>query len=465
MNRKRRIRVLHALLVVVVIGSGCSDEDERDDGPDGLIVGRGAPGAGTGTRPSAGRGTTAPAAISVGEESRADYCNGSGPPTSLLLQGSRNGRSGTCSKGLAAEIFQYGLCSCSDAVFTGAFSIDAFDSARGPYVAGLTGASVGVNDQLITTGVIDISGSLIAAGRGIQPITAGHYVIDGNVMTNGDLFATGAGITFGRDLWVDGEINAVGLSNVVGDVYQTPGHGPPLGMQIGGQLYTQDFVVADPCACSEGQLLDIDAIVAAGRAASHNAEVGLGEQGLVSIGIGAPLDFDCGRFALEGAHIVGASTIRAHGRTALFIDGDLTITGSFGVDLGATGELDVFVTGNLLLTGAGVVGSVDRPAALRFYVGGYGDIAITGANRFAANLYAPRSNVVVTGADAIYGSFFVGSFYATGAQVMHYDSAITRSGAGASDRCDDDDCARDLDCGNPRVCSETGRCTPLGGPD
>ena len=49
---------------------------------------------------------------------------------------------------------------------------------------------------------------------------------------------------------------------------------------------------------------------------------------------------------------------------------------------------------------------------------------------------------------------------------LHVEGDLaTRSGAGASDRCDDDDCARDLDCGNPRVCSETGRCTPLGGPD
>lgn len=461
MNRKRRIELLHALLILVVIGAGCSDGEERDAGYEGVVVVGAGPGAGRGT----GRGMDARPAIDVGEQSRQDYCNGSGPPTSLLLRGSRGGRSATCSRGLAAEIFQYGLCSCSDAVFTGAFSIDAFDSARGPYTTGLAGASVGVNDQLITTGVIDISGSLIAAGNGLQPITSGHYVVDGNVMTNGDLIATGAGITFGRDLWVNGEINAIGLSHVVGDVYQTPGHGPPAGMQIGGQVHTQDFVVADPCACGEGQVLDIDAIVAAGRAASHNAEVGLSDRSLVSIGIGAPLDFECGRFALEGTHIVGASVIRAYGRTALFIDGDLTITGSFGVDLGTTGELDVFVTGNLLLTGAGVVGSVDRPAALRFYVGGYGDIAITGANRFAANLYAPRSNVLVTGADALYGSFFVGSFYATGAQVMHYDSAVTRSGAEASDRCDDDECARDLDCGSPRVCSETGRCTPLGGPD
>ncbi len=460
MNRKRRVEVVRVFAALIAIGAGCSDGEERDAEKDAVVVV--GPGTGTGTGRGTGRGMAG--TISVGEASREDYCNGSGPPTSVLLQGSRNGQTATCSRGLAAEVFQYGLCSCSDAVFTGAFEIDAFDSARGPYQAGLAGASVGVNDQLISTGVMDISGSLIVAGSGLQPIVASHYVVDGNVMTNGDLHATGTGITFGRDLWVNGEISAIGLSNVIGDVYQTPGHGPPVGMQIGGQVLTQDFEIADPCACGEGQVLDIEAIVRAGHAASHNADVGLGDQSLVSIGVGAPLDFECGRFALEGAHIVGATTIRAHGRTALFIDGDLTITGNFGVDLGTTGELDVFVTGNLLLTGAGVVGSVARPAALRFYVGGGGDIAITGANRFAANLYAPRSTVTVTGADAIYGAFFVGSFFATGAQVMHYDSAITRVGD-ASDRCDDDDCAKDLDCGSPRVCSEAGRCTPLGGPD
>ena len=87
--------------------------------------------------------------------------------------------------------------------------------------------------------------------------------------------------------------------------------------------------------CGRDQILDIDAIVAAGKADNHNAAAGLGNGTQVTIGVGAALDLECGRFAFDGAHFVGLSLLKAHGRTALFIDGDLTITGAFGIDLGS----------------------------------------------------------------------------------------------------------------------------------
>jgi hypothetical protein len=271
------------------------------------------------------------------------------------------------------------------------------------------------------------------------------------------LITTGANITFGRDLWVDGDIRTVGRASVSGDVHQTPGH-VSTGMSVAGQTISEDFVVPPPCACQSDQLLDIDAIVAAGRANSHNSEAGIGDGTVVQWHSGAqPLDLGCGRFAFSAGFLVGDTQIVAHGRTALFIDGDLAITGRFGVDLGTDGELDVFVRGDLLLTGAGDVGSTARPGALRFYVGGAGDIAITGATRFAANLYAPRSNVFVTGADDIYGSFFVGSYHATGAQRMHYDTAVLRNDAAPSCK---EGCTADLECASPLVC-RSGRCTEL----
>jgi hypothetical protein len=454
-----------------VFGSGaaCSGDDDADDDDSPEVrVPNSSSGSAGGGAPASGRnrpggGTAVGGPITVGEGTREEFCAGDGPPVGVELGGTQPA-GGKCKSGLASRIFQYGLCSCSDATFTGSFSIDAFESDEGPYQPGQTGASVGINDELHTVGVVDILGSLIIAGDALLSITSGHFFIDGNLETNSDVSAIGAGITFGRDLWVDGELTAVGVSEVAGDVYQTPDHGPPTGLSIGGQVHAQDFTVAEPCACAEDQLLDIDAIVATGLANSHNADVGLADDGLSQVGAN-DLDLECGRFALSDANIVGATVLKAHGRTALFIDGDLTITGSFGVDLGSEGELDVFVTGNLLLTGAGQVGSVDRPAALRFYVGGSGAIAITGSNQFAANLYAPRADVTVTGADDIYGSFFVGSYTAIGAQLMHYDASVLRTGG--PDSCDDDppDCTDDTHCDAPTVC-ESGRCIPLiDGPD
>jgi hypothetical protein len=389
--------------------------------------------------------------VSVGEPTRAEYCAGSGPPVSIQLgvNGAANG-GGTCTKPLASQIFQYGLCTCEDAVFTGSFAIDALVSSGTSQAQGQPMASVGVDGQLSATGSLDIQGSLIAGDAGPTPTALGDCNIEGNFETGGDLSAVGTN-TFGRDLWVDGDIAAVGLASVKGDVHQTPGH-TSIGMSVGGQQLTEAFSVPSPCACDD--ILDIEAIVAAGIANSHNADVGLGDDALVQIGSGS-IGLECGRFAFPGGSIVGSSVIEAHGRTAIFIDGDLSITGSFGIDVGTDGELDVFVTGDLVLTGAGDLGSQERPSALRFYVGGAGDIAITGATRFAANLYAPRAAVLVTGADDIYGSFFVGSYYATGSQRMHYDASIQDGASGAG--CDHG-CSVDLDCESPSVC-RAGSCT------
>jgi hypothetical protein len=464
------------VLFVALAGAACSSSDEPEGGsgagPSTVVPatsgsttvpatssgpsGTGSPGTGTG---STGSGTSARSPldngfVSVGEPSRASYCAGNGPPASLLSGATTS--AATCETGLATQLFQHGLCACRDATFTGAFAIDALDSSPNADPGRTPMASVGINGALLSAGTLDLRGSLVVAGGGLTPITSGTYNIEGNFETRGDVITTGANITFGRDLWVDGDITAVGFASVAGDVHQTPGH-TQTGMTVGGTTLTETFTVPDPCACEEHQLLDIAAIVAAGRANSHNAELGLGDDALIRVGLVDALALDCGRFAFAGGFLVGDVRIEAHGRTALFIDGDLAITGSFGVDLGTEGELDVFVTGNLLLTGAGEVGSIARPAALRFYVGGAGDIAITGANRFAANLYAPRAAVFVTGADDIHGAFFVGTYHATGAQFMHYDAAILRDdgGPGCEEVCDED-----LACGSPQVC-EAGSCIPL----
>ena len=401
--------------------------------------------------------------IDLGEESRLDYCAGQGPPVQLPALGPGAEGPG-CGRDLARSVFQFGLCACEDATFTGAFEIDGFNSAQDPTPGGQVAASIGINDDLITTGLLDVRGSLIAASSGLTPIVAGGYNIDGNYLTNSDLVISGAGIRFGRDLWVNGDIAVVGFANVEGDVYQTPPHSM-VGMTVAGQVLKQDFTVPEPCRCGTDDILDINAIVQAAKSPSHNADIGLDDGNRVDIGIGQSLPLECGRYAFEAAHFVGVSQLRAYGRTALFVDGDLTISGAFNVDLGEEGTLDVFVTGNLLITGTGDIGSVDRPAALRFYVGGAGDIAITGATRFAGNLYAPRSHVLVTGAEDIYGSFFVGSYTVTGAQRMHYDSAILGA-HGEGEACDSPPtCGRDLDCPGAKVC-RAGVCRPLlDGPD
>jgi hypothetical protein len=278
------------------------------------------------------------------------------------------------------------------------------------------------------------------------------YAVDGNVEINSDVLLTGTNILFGRDLWVNGNLFATGSASVAGTVFQ-PANRSLSGL-IGAKKGQQSFQVADPCACGADQLLDVDAIVAAGKAANHNAAIGLAPPGSqLKLGKDGTLDLDCGRFAFTDVAVLGKSTIKAHGRTALFVDGDLVITGTFNLDLGTKAEMDLFISGNLAITGKASIGSPERPSALRVYVGGTGDIAITGTAALAANLYAPRSKLAVTSAAEWYGSYLVGSYAATDKQTIHYDAAIMDSSAKDACKPPADSCTRDLDCRSTQLCA------------
>jgi len=276
---------------------------------------------------------------------------------------------------------------------------------------------------------------VIAAGSGLLPITNGPVHVEGNFETNADLTIAAADVSFGRDLRVNGEILAIGKVRVAGDVYQTPGHAGANVVGAGGEVRIQDFVVPTPCACGKGDVLDIEAIVADGMADNHNQKLGVSDDVLHTVTGAGALTLECGRYAVKGGKVLAGTAIEARGRVALFVAGDLTIAGKFAAQLGPDAEADVFVSGNLILVEGAEIGSLARPAALRFYVSGQGDIAVTGPLSFAANLYAPRASVYFTVDQESYGALFVEAYQGIADHVMHYDRAIARAGSMRASTC------------------------------
>jgi hypothetical protein len=327
----------------------------------------------------------------------------------------------------AAQLFEHALCTCTSALFTGALAVDAFDSTEGPYAEPQSGADVGVNEQLATLGAVDMRGAVTSAGAGPLTIANGPAQIAGDARSNSALVITNSEVGFGRDLWVNGEIQALGNVSVEGDVYQTPGHAGAEGVVAGGRVRVQDFVVEPPCPCAEDELLDVAAIVDAGMADDDNAALGVAEDALHTSFEAPELELECGRYAFSGGNVLAGTSVHARGRTALFVAGDLAIAGRFGAELGADDALDVFVTGNLILVGGAEVGSPRYPAALRFYVAGAGDLTLIDELGLAANLYAPRTNVVAVARQELFGSLFVAAYQGIVDQTLHRDRAIERA--------------------------------------
>jgi hypothetical protein len=402
-------------------------EASVDTGAADAQTGDGATGAQDAGGPDGDTGDATGSSIDDGGlwvDSRAAYCAGSGPPITV---GDTVSQTNVCTGGLAELTFTHALCSCSDANIQGVFKTDSFNSTTGTYQPGQTGGAVGVNDSFVVAGVPAIGGTLAIGG-------SSGWTLGGAGSVAGDLDVAGnvtlAGVTsVGRDVWVEGNVTSAGVLDVGRDLHQTPGNFVVGIVGVGGSTDTStSFTLPEPCACADSEILDISAIVSQGQAQNDNAAIGLSPSAYDALVGVADVTLPCGRFYLDQIAGVGDVTFHVPGRTALFVGGDVASAGVLSFDIGAQGELDLFVRGNLVPTGLTTFGNAAHPAATRIYVGGSDNVLLTGAGEFVGNIYAPRATVIATGYSDFYGSIFAGNFEAPGALFIHYDRGVLAAG-------------------------------------
>jgi len=241
--------------------------------------------------------------------------------------------------------------------------------------------------------------------------------------------------------------------------------------------------VAPACDCAADQLVPVAAIVQAHQSPNNdNAAIGLDEAVFEHPGAPLRLDLPCGNFHFTSIQPTLALTIHVHGRTAIYVDGDVSASSPLAFTLEPDAELDVFIAGTLKASDTFVFGSPNYPALSRAYVGGSAKIALSNDVRLAGELYAANSDELVWSAkNAIYGSVFAGNFRASDVTDIHYDRGVLRAGdrcggggAGGGSGCGScldcgnqacnhgvcGDCSSDADCCSPLICSD-GTCIPL----
>jgi hypothetical protein len=385
-----------------------------------------------------------------------------------------------CTAQVASQLFRYALCACDGAQLTGNLRTAAFDSSKGAFTPGgatQTGASVGVNQTLSAVGTLDIGGSLTVAGVGGMSFP-GTATVRGDLRVRGPLSFFGDE-TVSRDVWLQDLVNGVGVLHVGGDLHQSANVPRSLinAPEVRGRDLREGVQVDPPCACAPGQVLDVAAIVADGAARNHNAEVGLDPDAL-SNGLGTRrVELECGRLFLSRIGGVGDLTLAVKGRTALFVQYDVSLAGNLTIELGPEGALDLFIGGTVAFVGNQDFGDPSRAARIRMYVGSNRAISIAGATDFVGNLYAPQAVVSIVGNTNVYGSIFAGNLSRAGDTNIYYDSAIVREGdscepppgckscqdCGASAACVDGKCGgcrSDADCCQPLTCN-AGQCGVL----
>jgi len=474
--RKREVAPLLVGSVALLCGWGCSAAP--GDGTGGMDAGTGDGGGGRdgATLPDGFR--PPPTDGAGGGDAMGDaggYCEGLGPP---VLVGDTTGTTTDCAGSIAARVFNNSVCTCTDLNVGGYMKTRSFHSGMDPMEIG-SGGPVGVDDRYSSIGYTDIGGTLVIAGTSSLRF-AGYLQVGGDFKADGNVESLGL-IEIGRDGWVNGDITAIGVVDVGRDLHQRPGTRLLAVPRIDGDHIFDTFTVEPPCDCRPEALVDIDAIVDDARTHNDNARIGLDPGALASvIGLGVDITLPCGRFYLSSIGGAGSITLHVDGRTALFVEGNVNALGVLEVEIGPSGELDVFIKGNLLSIGLGSWGTRDRPAASRIYVGGDGDVTLIGASGFVGNVYAPRSRITAVGATNLYGSIFGRVIDMPGYLDVHYDRAILDAGdecpppAGGcgmcTASCGDEaciggmcaPCTSDMDCCAPLVCyTATGSCGPL----
>jgi len=196
-----------------------------------------------------------------------------------------------------------------------------------------------------------------------------------------------------------------------------------------------------------------------------------------------PVRLPCGRFKFEAIGGTAPIHLIITGRTAIFVDGNVTASDSFVLEIapGPTVEVDWFIHGNLSIAANAKIGDRARPSATRIYVAGTQDIQLSSGSSgwIGANIYAPDTNISLSAgtlAGSVYGK---GLSMLSGANIV-YDRAILNQGnkceqpvtcskcrycnggaaCGSNNTCGD--CTKDDDCCAPLVCDPIGRrCQPL----
>jgi hypothetical protein len=337
---------------------------------------------------------------------------------------------GECFSELARTTFRWALCSCGNVALGQQPSgppqlwTDAYDSTLGPYppTPVQVGGGVGINgDFTVNGGNVDIGGALWCSGP--AGVTTQPQAVVRQEAHIGSALNAGANFRILDNAYVGGNIR--GPLNVSKTLYTT---NPPGGGVTAAAKVTQPVMVMPPCDCSDTALLgkSIDQIVAAHATNNDNSVIGLNSGALATASSSAiRLDLPCGRYYLTGINQPGTNvTIFAHGRTSLFIQGDVIgQTVSFVLD--PTAEFDTFITGTIKIGGQFIVGSPNYPALSRTYIGGTAPVDLGGeAGRTAGNVYMGKSPLNVSSHLVIYGGFIVASLSNQENIEIHYDRAV-----------------------------------------
>lgn len=349
----------------------------------------------------------------------------------------------TCTGREAAATFTQALCVCGDLDLAGSLATSSVDASGATFASG---GAVGVNGDLDVAGAIEVGSLAVARDVGL----AGSADIHGDARVDGDLALAGTW-RVDRDAWIAGSVDAAtGEAGFVieRDLYQPVGAGRDE-VVVGGAVIEAPFELPAPCPCDEGQLVPVAAIVAEAARDNDDAVRGVDPSALAGVIGSAVAELPSGRVYFDEISGAGDVTLYARGRTAVFVGGDVSMAGSFAIELAPGAELDLYVGGDLDVAGSITLGDEARPSAARLWVARGIDLA--GSAFLAGDVYAPHASLSAAGDVEIVGAAFFGTVDLAGSLTVRYDRAVLDAGD-ACDLPEPTSCGSHLDCAGGEAC-------------
>ncbi len=332
-----------------------------------------------------------------------------------------------CTGSLAQTSFRWGLCACNAIALSASLTTDGFDSTSGPYKPGEAGGAVGTNGTFTSHATNKLGGTLwIADPSGLT--TSGLNTLRQELHVGGPL-ASSAPSTVAKDVYVDGNVIANASLGIGGTLHVPQTAVVSTSFVTAASTVRGPVVVPEPCDCSASQITPVAAIVEARRNNNDNASIGLSPNALGTASSQKRLDLPCGHYFLNNIAASAGVSIVAHGRTILYVGGDVVSQGGLTIaaDLGA--ELDVFIEGNLASSASLRLGNALAPARTRIYLASSQKLTLSAQLELGAFLYAPRTPIETSGGFEAFGGVVSASFTSSADTTFHYDRAVLNAGS------------------------------------
>jgi hypothetical protein len=249
-------------------------------------------------------------------------------------------------------------------------------------------------------------------------------------------FVTMHALHVAADVASDGALGAPDSVGIVGELTTTATVDIGGSLQLSGDLTLPNdaaltlggVLVQTPnpaCNCQADNLLDVDALVQAQATDASALAAGFDPAALEHVASDQTLELTCGRYRVP--RIAGPSDlrIRALGRVALFVEGDVALDGGMELTLEEGASFDLFVAGNVRVGAEWQLGGAEQAGRVRVYVGGDGTIDLAAEASIGGLLYAPRAELVTRGDLELYGPLFTRRLAPGGALTVHAASALT----------------------------------------